>query len=165
MTIHVRNAEASEVDKIGTVWFEAWRDGHAGLLPAELTAIRTLESFRARIAAMLPNVRVVGPVGAPVGLCFVKGDELNQLFVSAEARGTGAAAALVADAEAILAAKGVDTAWLSCAIGNERAARFYEKQGWVRVGTMRDRLEGVPGEMFLETWRYEKPLARQAAPR
>jgi ribosomal protein S18 acetylase RimI-like enzyme len=88
----------------------------------------------------------------------VKNDELYQLFVSAEARGTGVAAALVADAEARLFEAGVKTAWLACAIGNERAARFYEKCGWHRVGTMINHAETSNGTFALEVWRYEKPL-------
>jgi ribosomal protein S18 acetylase RimI-like enzyme len=39
------------------------------------------------------------------------------------------AAALIADAEAMLAEHGVEMAWLACAVGNNRAARFYEKSG------------------------------------
>jgi ribosomal protein S18 acetylase RimI-like enzyme len=47
---------------------------------------------------------------------------LYQLFVSPHARGSGVAAALIADAEARLAERGVQTAWLACAIGNDRAS-------------------------------------------
>ena len=90
----------------------------------------------------------IGAPGEPIGFCIVKDDELYQLYVSASARGSGAAAALIADAEAQLANKGVETAWLACAIGNERAARFYEKHGWRRTGTMTNHLgnpsRGVP---------------------
>jgi hypothetical protein len=53
---------------------------------------------------------------------------------------------------------GAETAWLSCAIGNERAARFHEKSGWRRVGTMLDHPETARGPFPLETWRYEKSL-------
>jgi ribosomal protein S18 acetylase RimI-like enzyme len=88
------------------------------------------ESFRNRLEAALPDVRVVGPLGAPVGFCIIKRAELYQLFVSAASRGSGVAAALIADAEARLSERGVETAWLACAIGNARAARFYEKCGW-----------------------------------
>lgn len=94
-----------------------------------------------------------------MGFCLVRGDELYQLFVAAEARGTGAAAALVADAEARLAVAGVEVAWLACAIGNERAARFYEKCGWRRVGTMINPLDTPDGVLPLEVWRYERRLA------
>lgn len=154
----VRAAEEAEIDPVARVWYEGWHDAHAAIVPAELTRARTLESFRQRIQEALPDVRVVGPPGAPVGFYIVKGDELYQLFVSAQSRGSGAAAALIADAEARLSASGVDTAWLACAIGNARAARFYEKHGWSRVGNMLNRLDGLSGEHLLEVWRYEKPL-------
>ncbi|HEX7111578.1 MAG TPA: hypothetical protein VF216_03975, partial [Mizugakiibacter sp.] len=62
------------------------------------------------------------------------------------------------DAESRIAAAGFDTGWLACAIGNARAARFYEKQGWRRVGTMISRLEIPTGVFPLEVWRYEKRL-------
>lgn len=154
----MRDAEPGEVDHLAKLWHDAWQDGHAEIVPAELTRLRTLESFRERIQASLPDVRVVGPPGEPVGFCTVRGDELYQLFVSAEARGSGVAAALIADAEARLSENGVGTAWLACAIGNERAARFYEKSGWRRVGTMVSRLETPEGTFPLEVWRYEKTL-------
>jgi ribosomal protein S18 acetylase RimI-like enzyme len=154
----VRAAEAAEIDHLAKVWFDGWQDAHGRILPVELTRIRTLESFRDRLEAALPDVRVVGPFPAPVGFCIVKGDELHQLYVSAEARGSGVAAALMDDAEARLAEAGVEIAWLACAIGNERAARFYEKRGWRRVGTVVYQPEAANGAPPLEVWRYEKRL-------
>jgi ribosomal protein S18 acetylase RimI-like enzyme len=154
----VRDAEEAELDRLARVWHEGWHESHAAIVPAGLTMLRTLDSFRHRLQEDLLHVRVVGPPGEPVGFCTVKGAELYQLFVSAPARGTGAAAALIADAEARLAGSGVETAWLACAIGNERAARFYEKRGWHRVGTMANRLDTSRGQFPLEVWRYEKSL-------
>ena len=154
----VRSAEASEIDQLAKVWYESWYEAHAHLMPVELTRVRTLESFRERLERALAGVRVIGPVGRPVGLCMIKGDELYQLFVAAEARGSGAARALVVDAESRLASAGVKTAWLACAIGNDRAARFYEKCGWRRTGTVVYHSETSDGTIPLETWRYEKNL-------
>ena len=127
-------------------------------MPRELKQLRTLDSFRDRLRASLPRIRVAGPSGAPVGFYILKDAELYQLFVAAEARGTGVAAALIADAEACLAENGVRTAWLACAIGNDRAARFYEKSGWRRAGTMVNEAETSEGRFLLEVWRYEKEL-------
>ena len=104
-----------------------------------------------------------GPAGAPLGFYMLKGDELYQLYVAAEARGLGVAAALIADAETRLRASGVETAWLDCAIGNLRAARFYEKSGWHRVGEVPSRLETPDGAFDVEVWRYEKLLARKSS--
>lgn len=159
VTITVRSAQQSEIDQLAKIWFDAWNDAHAQVVPVELTRLRTLESFRERMEKELPGVRVVGDPGEPVGFCIIKDDELYQLFVAAKARGAGVAAALVADAELQLAESGVKTAWLACAIGNDRAARFYEKCGWRRNGTMINHAETSEGTFLLEVWRYEKTLS------
>lgn len=155
-----RQLRAGEIDALGQVWHDAWREAHAHLLPEKLIRLRTLESFRARLRANREAVRVAGPVGSPLGFCWVRGDELFQLFVHREARGTGVAQALMADGEARLAEAGVVTAWLACAIGNHRAARFYEKCGWAMVGVYPNVAETPEGPMTLEVWRYEKRLRR-----
>ena len=158
----VRAAEEGEIGHLARLWHDGWQDAHARILPAELARARTLESFRDRLQAALSSVCVAGPSGAPIGLCMVKGDELYQLYVAAPSRGLGVAAALMADAEARLSESGVETAWLACAIGNDRAARFYEKHGWLRIGTQVIELETPKGIFPLEIWRYEKSLARSA---
>ena len=154
--VEVRPTTEPELDQLARLWFDAWHETHAPILPADLTRLRTLESFRERLHHGLADLRVVGPPGAPVGFCMLRGAELYQLFVSPAARGAGVAAALIADAEARLRASGVVTAHLGCAIGNDRAARFYEKHGWSRVGTVVDRLETSSGPYLLDVWRYEK---------
>jgi GNAT superfamily N-acetyltransferase len=156
--LKVRSAEETEVEHLAKLWYDGWQDAHAEIVPAELTRLRTLESFRERLKAALPTVRVADSSGEPAGFCIVKDDELYQLFVAAKARGSGVAAALVADAEARLAEAGVEIAWLACAIGNERAARFYEKCGWRRAGVVVNNLDTPNGTFPLEVWRYEKRL-------
>jgi ribosomal protein S18 acetylase RimI-like enzyme len=156
--VKVRSADERDLDRLAQVWFDGWHESHAQIVPPELTRLRTVESFRDRLRAALPDVRVVDASGVPVGFSVVKGDELYQLFVSAQARGSGVAGALIADAERRLRASGVETAWLACAIGNERAARFYQKAGWHRVGTMLNQAETSEGTFPLEVWRYEKRL-------
>ncbi|CAN5133573.1 hypothetical protein BH10PSE3_BH10PSE3_21600 [soil metagenome] len=155
----VRDADAADLWPLAHLWWSGWRDGHDGLLPEALTRLRTLDSFEDRMRAALPQVRSLGPVGAPLGFHLLKDDELYQFYLAPQARGTGAAATLMADAEAGLARAGVTVAWLACAIGNARAARFYEKSGWTLA-----RVETVPtqtseGLFPLEVWRYEKRLA------
>jgi GNAT superfamily N-acetyltransferase len=160
----VRVAHAVEIDHLARLWHDVWHGSHARLAPAELVRLRTFESFRERLYAALPNIHVVGPPGAPVGFYVLRGDELYQLFVLPQSHGSGVAAALIADAELRLAARGVETTWLTCAIGNDRAARFYEKSGWHRAGTVIDVLETSQGQFPLKVWRYEKSLAPPVRP-
>lgn len=156
--MNVRIAQRNELDAIAQLWFDAWRDAHAAIVPDELVKIRTIENFRERLPDLLPDLRVVGEPGKPLGFSIIKDDELYQLFVAAQARGTGVAKHLIADVEERLAANGVRTAWLACAAGNHRAARFYEKSGWHNARTMVSEIP-VPGGVFkLEVWRYEKEL-------
>jgi ribosomal protein S18 acetylase RimI-like enzyme len=154
----VRSTDASEIEALAKLWHDGWHDGHRPVVPAELTRRRTLDTFRARLQGTLADVRVVGPAGAPRGFCQIKDDELYQLFVASEARGSGIANVLLADGEARLAARGVRTAWLACAIGNMRAARFYEKCGWHLARTMVNVLDTPEGKFDLEVWRYEKAV-------
>jgi ribosomal protein S18 acetylase RimI-like enzyme len=161
MTMDIRAARHDDLDRLAAIWHEGWHDGHAGIVPAALTQMRTLKSFRDRLVAALPSIRVAGPPGAPVGFSIVNGDELYQLFVSASARGSGVAALLIDDAESRLAAAGVQTAWLACAIGNQRAARFYEKRGWRLVGIIDYDAVTADGRFPLRVWRYEKVVAER----
>ena len=154
----VRKAEEGEVDRLAGIWYDGWQDAHAAILPDILKRLRTRENLAEMLREALPDVRVAGAPGDALGFCIIKDDEIYQLYVSAQARGTGVAAALISDGEDRLSAKGVTTAWLACAIGNERAARFYEKQGWVRAGTVTIQAETPSGKFPLEVWRYEKQL-------
>ena len=155
----VRSAEEAEIGELAKLWYDSWQDGHAKIVAVELPRLRTLENLEARLKATLPSVRVVDLSDEPAGLCAIQGDELYLLYVSAKARGSGVAAALLADAEVRLSESGVEVAWLACAVGNERAARFYEKWGWHRVGTEVKQLDTPNGNIPLEVWRYEKRLS------
>jgi GNAT superfamily N-acetyltransferase len=154
-----RAVEVGEIDALAQLWHDGWQDAHAKLAPPGLVRARTLAIFRERLTAAHDDTRVVGPIGAPLGFFMLKDDELYQFYVAREARGSGAAAALIADAEALLAARRIATAWLACAVGNDRAARFYEKCGWRRARTTVNRLETADGVFEVDIWRYEKRVA------
>lgn len=157
-TCLIRDAEVSEIASLARLWFDGWQDAHAQIVPAELAKARTLQAFEQRLRAAPSGVRVAVIAGAPSAFYLLKGAELYQFYVSSNARGSGIAAVLMGDAERQLRESDVLTAWLACAIGNDRAARFYEKCGWSRIGTVIDDVE-VPGGTFpLKVWRYEKSL-------
>src|SRR6187455_2536185 len=70
--MHVRAATEDEIDLLARIWHDGWRDAHAEILPAELGRIRTFESLRDRLPAMLPSLRTIGAPGAPIGFHFVR---------------------------------------------------------------------------------------------
>lgn len=154
-SIVIRNAEAAEVDIVAGIWLEGWIDAHGDILPADLVRFRTLDSFRARLLAGLDQTSIAVLDGRPVGFAMVKGDELDQLYVARAARGAGAANLLVSEAVERIRRAGHQRAWLACAIGNHRAARFYEKAGWTLARVVTIRLQTSDGEMPLNVWRYE----------
>jgi ribosomal protein S18 acetylase RimI-like enzyme len=157
--MQVRTPEVSEIDALARIWHEGWQDAHAELLPSELSRERTLESFRERLPKLLTDLRTIGEPGEPLGLSITRDDELNQFYVAAESRGKGIAKTLIDEVEHRLAANGVRTAWLACAIGNNRAARFYEKSGWHLARTFTHKIETPDGPLAFDVWRYEKDLS------
>jgi ribosomal protein S18 acetylase RimI-like enzyme len=156
--MNVRAANEADVDQLTQIWYDGWHDAHARIVPAALTRLRTLKSFRDRLHAGLDAVRVVEVSGSVAGFSMMRGAELYQFYVAASCRGSGAAAILMADAEAQLTERGIDVAWLACATGNDRAARFYEKCGWTRARTIINEADTTNGPFPLTVWRYEKSL-------
>ncbi|AEG44687.1 GCN5-related N-acetyltransferase [Isoptericola variabilis 225] len=160
--VRVRPMTPDDAPAVADVWYRAWRDGHLGHVPDELVALRTPESFGPRAAARVPGTCVADVDGQVAGFATVVGDELEELFVDAGHRGSGVAAALLADAEHRLAAAGVETAWLAVVAGNARARRFYAKQGWRDDGPFDYAAEGPDGTRIpVPCRRYVKEL-RQA---
>ncbi len=155
----IRHAEHSEIDHIANLWHEGWHDAHARIVPGELTKLRTLDSFVQRTTQHLKNTRVIESDGIQ-GMHITKDDELFQFYISPEARGTGTAKMLLEDAEQQIKSSGNSVAWLVCAIGNDRAAKFYQKHGWVLQRTVIEELETLDEVFPLEVWKFEKNLVR-----
>ena len=153
-----RSPEPVETTAIADLWFSSWHDAHADIVPSTLVELRSYESFLDRVQQKFNIIRVLGSIGEPIGMCYVVGEEIQQLFVSASARGTGAASLLIKDAELSLRNSGVKKAWLACSIGNTRAERFYQKCGWTNAGKIMEELETSAGIFKLETWKFEKKL-------
>ena len=159
-----RKASAADIEPLAQLWHDGWQDAHARVLPLEIRAARTPQRFRERLSADLASLRVIDdPVGV-AGFAFLKGDELYQFYIHARARGIGCAQRLIEDAHAQFALRGVATAWLACAIGNDRAARFYEKAGWQRQGVRQIVLDLPAGPFPLDIWRYERIVGPGAHP-
>ena len=161
MTITIRKMHAGDAAAVATLWAAGWHDAHATIVPPGLVRLRTPESFRTRLQT-LADATWIATGEAPLGLFILDGAELEQFYVAKAARGTGVAAELIAASERQLLAAGHDKVWLDCAIGNERAARFYAKHGWVNAGRQMSSVKTLEGPFDLEIWRFEKHLQDQA---
>ena len=94
-------------------------------------------------------------VGAVIGLLTVGDDELYAIYVHPDHWGTGVGQALLDRAEGELAATCM-SATLTCMVGNARARRFYERNGWQRGETL---VEPHFGGEPTEVCRYHKTFA------
>lgn len=153
----LRAAATADVEAIAAVWHAGWRDGHIGHVPDALLPHRLPEHFRERVPPRLPATTVAVLGSRVVGFATVHDDELEQLFVAAEARGGATARALLRHAEQVVAAR-YPVAWLAVATGNARARRFYERNGWRDVRAIDYAAEIRGGTIPVPCRRYEKGL-------
>ncbi len=156
--MELRPVTPNDLDPLARLWHDGWMEAHLAHVPAELTAKRTLQSFRDRLTGFGDDLRTAGPEGAPLGFCSIRDDELDQLFVDPSARGTGLAARLLSDGEARLKANGIARAHLLCVIQNLRAAKFYARQGWEDMGVHREAVQTQDGPFAFDVLRFEKSL-------
>lgn len=153
---NLRPVDDADIEAATDLWTRAWQVGHDGLVPEALLRLRTRDSFHARILAARGHCRVTGPVGAPEGLVRIEGDELDQFHVRPDLHGTGLGSRMMKAAEALMRAHGTREAWLTCRVGNDRAARFYENCGWSNAGIISYGVETLEGPFELDVWRFEK---------
>ena len=155
----LRPATPEDVEAIAVLWHDGWRDGHLGHVPEALHAYRTLAHFRQRVAPRLRATTVATVGSRIVGFVTLHDDEVEQIYVARDARGGGAAQALLRHAEQALAAR-YDVGWLAVVAGNARARRFYERSGWRDAGAFDYAAEITNGTLPVRSHRYEKRLAR-----
>lgn len=151
----LRAATPGDTDAIAEVWHRGWRDGHLGHVPDALLPHRLFEDFLARVPPRIPDSVVAEIDGRVVGFVTVREDEVEQVYVAAETRGTGVANVLLQRAEELVAVR-FEVAWLSVVVGNARARRFYERNGWRDMGPHDYRAEIRGGTLPVPCRRYEK---------
>jgi ribosomal protein S18 acetylase RimI-like enzyme len=156
--IGVRQGTLEDALTIAAIWQSGWRDGHLGRVPAELTEVRTEESFLARAADRAGEMTVAVVDGAVVGFVLVDGDEVEQLYVSSAHRGKGIADALICEAEGRIKANGHGRGWLAVVPDNARARAFYERAGWRDEGAFDYEAAGEEGPIVVPCRRYAKSL-------
>ena len=156
--VELRSAAPGHSDDIAEIWRLGWRDGHLGLVPDELVDARTEDSFRSRASERVGDTTLATVDGAVAGFIMVVGDEVEQVYVSADHRGTGVAAVLLAEAERQVRANGHDKAWLAVVAGNGRARAFYERAGWLDEGPFDYSATVEGGPIIVPCHRYTKAV-------
>jgi putative acetyltransferase len=93
------------------------------------------------------------------GFVMVAGDEVEQVYVDRDFRGTGVAELLLDEAERQVAESGHRSAWLAVVAGNARARSFYARRGWRDEGDLAYDVVAL-GEHFTSPCRrYVKDVA------
>lgn len=138
MTTTTRLATLDDLDKVATL-FDAYRQFYQQ--PADLARARQFIRERLQRQESVLLVAETAP-GGVVGFCqlyplfcsvrAVRMYVLYDLFVTPEARGTGAGRALMLAAEAHAASSGASRLELSTAKTNTVAQSLYDSLGWVR---------------------------------
>jgi GNAT superfamily N-acetyltransferase len=138
--VELRLARPDDALAVARVHVRAWQVGYRGLMPDAYLAGLRAEDRAARSTCGRPEgppttVAIVGD--AIAGFVTTHGDELSALNVDPDSWRTGVGSALIAHARDELAAAGVTEAHLWVLVGNTRAERFYERDGWSSDGTQR----------------------------
>ena len=154
----LRAARAADAGDIAEIWRLGWQDGHLGLVPRELVDERTEASFQKRASVRIPETTVAIVDGAVAGFVMVVDDEVEQVYVAADHRGTGVAGVLMGEAERQVREKGHPKAWLAVVAGNGRARAFYERAGWVDEGPIAYDAAVEGGTISVPCRRYTKLL-------
>ena len=132
--VTLRTAQPEDTREVAEVWQAAWHDGHRGHVPDALIEARDPAYFEARSGELVDHITVAVGGDELLGVLIVKADELQQLMVTAAARGRGVGGLLLTEAERQVAAAGHDEIWLAVVPGNTVARRFYESHGWADRG-------------------------------
>ncbi len=174
----VRRAVVEDADAVGAVHVAAARAAYRGVMPddylnsqdPELRSDRWREALSAGGGgglAVLPEGRGIllvaeDGMGTIVGIAAVGRDradptcgELQMINVAPNGWGKGVATPLLRSAERELLEKGFQEAILWVLESNVRARRFYEREGWLADGMMKE--EERPG-FTLRQLRYHRRL-------
>jgi GNAT superfamily N-acetyltransferase len=156
--ILVRPARPGDAAAVAEIWHEGWRDGHLEHVSHDVVQLRTRESFDARAAQRIADTSVAIVSDDLAGFVMVVADEVEQVYVARQHRGSAVANVLLAEAERLVRASSHERAWLAVIEGNTRARRFYERNGWRDEGSFNYEAASEAGTIVFPCRRYVKKL-------
>lgn len=151
MRFSLRDAVADDARAIAEVHVESWRWAYRGQLPDETLdrldvaereawwlAVLASDGAHARVIVAQSAGRVVGFAGigaARDGDASAGTGELYAIYVAEGVAGTGVGRDLLLRSTTALGEEGFERATLWVLETNQRARRFYEREGWAWDGT------------------------------
>ncbi len=159
--VEVRAAAPADAEAVAQVQTLGWQQGYAGLLPDDYLATlslaaaeqrwrsqlvhaeRTTDELVALVGGQVVGMAVVGPSTDPDRPPDGSRGELFALYVRREHWGAGVGHALHQRSLARLGERGFDQAGLWVLRGNERAAAFYRRHGWLADRLLRTDRSGT----------------------
>jgi GNAT superfamily N-acetyltransferase len=142
--IELRLAERADATGITDVYVASWRAGYERLLANEVLDeqcqlrrnrdwLRPIESSSTTVVVAVQHATIVGVVQADEHLDEEERDlpEITMLYVDPASWGGPAASDLLAAGSSWIRARGHDAARLRVVENQDRARRFYEREGWM----------------------------------
>jgi ribosomal protein S18 acetylase RimI-like enzyme len=170
--VEVRPLAPDDAPAVGRLHVRAWQAAYRGIMPDDfLDGLRAddREAMWRRIASEPParsflfvverdaevvGFASVGPANPPTD-----GDGIGELYainVDPDAWGSGAGAALLVEATDGLRRLGFEAAVLWVLPANQRARRFYERNGWSATGE--EKIETLRAGVTVRELLYRRPL-------
>jgi GNAT superfamily N-acetyltransferase len=154
----IRRADASDISRVAALYHAVWHETHAPFMPQAEIIHRSMGFFIERMTALLQSTLVTELNEEVVAFSAWRGQHLGQLFVAVSHRGTHVASSLLTAAEIEMAKEGVVEAELHCAVGNDRARRFYERMGWHHKAKIMEQVAGRHEQIDVPFWCMTKVL-------
>ena len=163
----IRPATEADLAAICALQVSTWRETYRGLLPESFLTDEVERVLGANWAS-LPGadwIVLTAWKGRDLaGFIAVErshdgGPYVDNLHVSAAARGQGVARALMAEAAGLLVAEGYDRLHLTVMDGNDRARAAYARLGGVEAPAIVDDLYGIAVRAYPVWWRDLSRLA------
>ncbi|WP_253851725.1 GNAT family N-acetyltransferase [Mycobacterium sp. 1423905.2] len=163
--MHVRPAVAEDAPAVAAVHVRSWQWAYRGLIAQDYLDNLSPATWASRytfgrVGVRLPSTLVAVDGSAICGLATTglsddlpNSGELMALYVDPAYLGRGVGRSLMIAARRRLRALGVAGASLWVLAGNDRARRFYERDGWAFDGTRRT---GNYGDSPAEELRYQR---------
>ncbi|MGJ4951077.1 GNAT family N-acetyltransferase [Bradyrhizobium sp. HKCCYLS20291] len=147
----IRTAVPAEYDAVATLWMESWCS--TGLDSPSETLLNMLKARVPREVAGGWSLYVAddgGTLGAMLAI-NIERLYLDQLMIAPAYQGRSLGRRLLAFTRDVLP----DEIWLRCAEGNQKAWRWYEREGFVLEKTEADPMHGRMMKFY--RWKRESP--------